>query len=255
MKLKRFFIALCTLLSISSGCEDGCEFSEMKWRCSHLIAQYMKVEGVRLESMKHDSYPNVMIQFRGGISCPSQELYDEVMRWVNTRPYLDAPHYCGDESYIAMYKELAQKNGDYGFSQTFSYSVLGDLKTGFPTSLYGLIVGARLALDKGLSKIEVTSESDFDQAHPAGKSLNDIAYIEFYSYAESLDTKINPKTMRDNIMSKRISDLTAQDIRVIGNHMTIRFPDVATPLKTHNITVTITFDDGEVLSDSVQVDF
>lgn len=255
MKLKRFCIVLCVLFSVSSGCV-GDQFSLVKWECNHLIAQYMEVEGFFLYTGYGERYPHAVIEFAGKNSYPSQDLYDEVMKWVNIRPYNDAPHYCGDESYIATYNELAQKNGDFGFSQTFSYSVLGDTaEEGDLLSLYGIIADASLALDKGLTKIEVTSESDFDQVHPAGKSLNDIAYIEFYSYAESLDTKINPKTMRDNIMSKRISDLTARDIRVIGNRMTIRFPDVATPLKIHDITVTITFDDGEVVSDSVQVVF
>ncbi len=253
MKLKIYFIALCTLLSISSGCEDGCEFSEVKWRCSHLIAQYADVDGFGLDSGFYTNDPHVSVHFFKKDHYPSQELYDEVMRWVNTRPYLDAPHYCGDESYIAAYNELAQKNGDFGFSQTFSYWVLGDTaKDGILLSCYDLIVDARLALDKGLFKIEVTSESDFDQAHPAGKSLNDIAYIDFFSYAEALKTK-RPKSKTR--ISKLMSELTADDLRVVGDSMLIKFPNVSTPLDSHLLTVTITFDDGEEISKSIRVEF
>jgi len=142
-----------------------------------------------------------------------------------------------------------------------------------------------------LLSIEVSSDNDFDDIHPAGTSLNDLVmflavspkkYIDsgykniynwkkgnhepatdryFYSYYDQFaDTD---KNVPYHPVEKMVSDLNTEDLILLGNGVysvdwilfLLRFNTLPTENKTHNITVTLTTDEGEVFSDTINMVF
>ncbi|MBR3702115.1 MAG: hypothetical protein IKM12_01010 [Alistipes sp.] len=243
MKRNILFL-LAYLLCIS--CNAGDKFSEIYWKSNHLIDEYIEVRNARLDIYNPD-IPSIRFQFKGDKTYPSQELYDEVMKWqLNGGDYYSSP------SLVHSYYELAEKNGDFGFSNNYSYWVLGeDASCGILLDYEEILWKCNKALNKGVGKIEITSDKDFNNTYPAGSSLANIVNVDLTSYGSSLRNKKTEKIQ----ITKLLSELTSNELAVIGYNIYFSFKSKPTLNKLHNLTVTITFDDGEVYSDTVEVKF
>ena len=143
---------------------------------------------------------------------------------------------------LDTFNKLAEKNNDIGYNYTASYFPGDDFRT---------------TLTKGFTDINITSDRDYDESHPAGTSLNDIFRIAAYSYAKFLNGSDQIATDPDDktlgAMFKLCSRLEHDDLLLIGSN--IRIEPTHTSNVKHNITVTLTDEEGEVHSATVETDF
>lgn len=147
------------------------------------------------------------------------------------------------ENDLDKFNELAEKNNDTGYSYRASY---------FPGD------GLRPTLARGFTNIDIVSDRDYDEAHPAGTSLNDIFRIETFSYARFLDGSDNadtdPTDTRLGLISKLCNDLDPDDLLLISADHILLYPTHASEGK-QNITVTLIDEDGLEHTDTVEADF
>lgn len=244
-------IVLYTLLIYSCcSCQAGDEFSLVTWQSKHLIDYYIDVEDVMLEFYSQmSSKPYIVIRFRGGDIYPSPELYDEVMKW----DYLsDCPIYYGNEAFVAKFNELASQNGDKGFLRKNSYWVLGeDAKTGKLLTFDNIFIRCNKAIVQSISDVKITSDADFDDEHPAGSSLENITSVDIMSYALMLRSgkNDNPRCL------KPFAELSAEELKIIGDYLAFSFMRKPSLSKVHNLTVMLTLDDGKVFTNTIKMEF
>lgn len=252
--MKKFLFILCSLLITS--CIGWKEYSSITWKSNHLINRYIEVDDIRCAAID-TSNAYIVIRFLGDDIYPSPELYNEVMKWKvvgvgdETFPFCK-PVYYSDESYVDTFNKLAQKNDDGGFALKYTYWVLGeDAKKGTLEGFNDIESEVLTAITSRISTIEVTSDMEFDSEHPAGSSLMDIAYLDFSSYAPILRSKeySNPK------ISKRFEELSSEDFKIIGETILLSFTSKPTTSNIHNMSITITFDDGKIFSETVKLEF
>lgn len=119
------------------------------------------------------------------------------------------------------------------------------------------------ALADQYAGIQIVSDADFDENHPAGSSLADIImclYGTYWPYIQSnyLDTPDNSHAKSVDVL-KRINELTVEDLTLIRTTDKFCFelyilntPTLATQ---HNLTITMTTVEGEEYKYIVPVDF
>ena len=252
--MKKLLVILCYLLITS--CIGWKEYSSITWKSNHLINRYIEVDNISCAAI---DTPNayIVIRFLGDNIYPSPELYNEVMKWKvvgegdETFPFCK-PVYYGNESYVDTFNKLAQKNGDGGFAFKYTYWVLGeDAKKGTLEGFNDIESEVLTAITGRITNLEISSDMEFDSEHPMGSSLMDIAYLDFCSYAPILRSKeySNPK------ISKRFEELSSEDFKIIGATIHLSFTSKPTTSNIHNMTITITFDDGKVFSETVKLEF
>ena len=54
---------------------------------------------------------------------------------------------------------------------------------------------------------------------------------------------------------KMYSEYTTKELSVVGTWIILKLATLPTLSKTHNLTIAITFDDGEVYTDTAEVNF
>jgi hypothetical protein len=149
-----------------------------------------------------------------------------------------------------VYDALCEKHGDMTFLRDFF------IRDGFgPHSTD--------AIGVDFLSIDITSDSPFDEEHPAGVSLGDIVKLSSYSlkpYIDSGYTYINNYGYHRNYHSfdKYFSELTSDDLMLLGRSAYIgdlEFDGEPTLSKTHTFTVTMTADDGRVFTASIEMTF
>ena len=112
-----------------------------------------------------------------------------------------------------------------------------------------------------ITNIDIISDTDFGLDYPAGTSLRDITIIETYSaYPFVLGGYIS-KTPDDyrienwTKINKRLSELEENDLSLLPlGFLDFRF-DLIPEEKNHNLTVTLTLDDGRVLTNTFAMQF
>ena len=249
MKLKRFFIVLCTLWGISSGCGDGCRFTDIEWTSEHLIDEYVLVDRINLWNGV-DKSKYVELKFIPKKYYPSRELLNEHLRWGFDRPFFRYADVKYQESDVEVFNELSLKHDNVGFSRIKSYDAFADDR-GRPTGPCEAIYEYQ-ALSRDIKYIEVTSDRDFNDIK-AGCSLRDVVNLRCLSFSAVLKRKVEESML---VISKSLSQFTEEDLEIVGSEVaSISFIEKPADSQEYNFTVTITFDDGEVVSDSVQVVF
>lgn len=154
-----------------------------------------------------------------------------------------------------LYDSLCRANNDISYNKEISY---------YPDPHAGDGV-IDLSINR-VAKIDVTSNADFDEQHPAGTSLNDIirfmgiSVYEFlqsnYRYSHNWDIK--PEGFEDELYSYSqsfhspvtglLSELQTDDMILLDNVGLLHFEKVPTLSKTHELIITVTLDNGKILS-------
>lgn len=120
-----------------------------------------------------------------------------------------------------------------------------------------------------VTSLDVTSDTDWDDVHPAGTSLNDIITFssntpKYYiqnGYQGELSFDYNDsfswQTMPLSEMEENDFHLTMNYFvqRISGNDTYLFFDSEPTSEKNHTITVTLHLDDGRTIQDSVDCSF
>ena len=132
--------------------------------------------------------------------------------------------YCSKNSDLEQYKKYAKFYGDTTYH---SRHILGDPN----------------ACAAPLSKIDVTSDKDYDEAHPAGTSLNDLFLISYPRLYQYIKSGYKPQQGLNSYELDSVSELTAfKDEPLFENTTRLFFKKLpATPGK---YTFTVTFDFG-----------
>ena len=148
-----------------------------------------------------------------------------------------------------LYDSLCYAHNDMTYNKTILYFISPDA-----------IDAAELSVNDIVS-INVVSNTDFDEQHPAWTSLNDIIRFVGISVSEYLQSNYTYQYYWDDKqdslivgypyhspVNKLLSEMTAEDFRfltpVIG---VLHFEKEPTVSKKHGLTITIKFDNGKVI--------
>jgi hypothetical protein len=123
--------------------------------------------------------------------------------------------------------------------------------------------------------IEIVSDVDFDDEHPAGTSLADIVTYDGHSSKPFIDSGYQPYYWEDMDrfhyyekvherpyypVNKKVSELTVEDLMLVygvgselpWGHLYFQVPTLS---QTHNIKVTLTDERGKKFSDTITMNF
>ncbi len=247
--MKKLFLYCLAILGIMScNNELGTEYPMGKVKSFHLIDHYRRWDGVKLEAFRNNNTNGmgIMIYFE------TENLNFEIASKELTEAWNASPKQTYKLS-SEGFDELAEGYNDEGYEWEFKVRYRLDKET-MDAAL------CHYALERGLKKIEIKSDADFDKEHPAGKSLNDIVKFNGISYSQFLTSNVNKKrvNIQDLLLgqiNKKCSELSEFDLNVLGGDFALDFIKNPTITKTHNITVRITDVDGVVYSDTVEVKF
>ena len=138
---------------------------------------------------------------------------------------------------LQEYERLATRNGDTHFNSWADYSD----------------GGTPYAFADNFQTMHVVSDADWDEAHPAGKFLDDLLLCNWLSHADFVRNDYNEE-FRLNYKKKLVSELIPEDMEMIGCgwvDVRISFISAPTLAKTHTLTLTWTTVDGNVKTASI----
>ncbi|MDR2894509.1 MAG: hypothetical protein LBU97_03505 [Alistipes sp.] len=105
--------------------------------------------------------------------------------------------------------------------------------------------------------VEVVSDAHFDETHPVGESLGNVVMFKSGSCKPYIDRGYMGEKYIPIEMP--VSELEPENLILLGNQFNdialLEFDREPTLSKMHNITVTMTADDGRVFSDTIEVVF
>lgn len=247
--MKRLFLfCLVAFSMVSCNNELATEFPSAKIKSYHLIDVYEPWDYVKLEA-----YNN----FDTGAKGVVVYLWDDIpCNEIVSREYAAEWNKSPKQSYKVStegFDELAKKNNDEGYEWDVLvvYDLLGETAKS---------INCHMALERGVKSIDVVSDSDFDKDHPAGTSLNDV--VKFYgtNYSQYLTSNVNKKKVDITNyylgdFNKLCSEITESDLKIIGPSIVLEFIKQPTLTKQQKLTIKITDTNGEVYSDTVEVNF
>lgn len=226
--MKNFLLLLLSILLFSCVGRDQTEV--VGFNSKHLIDIYYSTQSIKI----------AMVDDAIGCFCNNFDnayCSDEFAEFTNTRQ---------SNTQQSVFSNLAAKNNDNcGWSVSFLQMKGVQPK---PDD-----VVCNRALSKGISKIELESDANFDTEHPAGESLMDIITLEICTFEKELSKTSGFGFVMPTI--KPYNSFSKDELKIVGNYFYLKFSKEPTASKKHNLTVTITFDDGEVYSDTVEVKF
>ena len=104
-----------------------------------------------------------------------------------------------------------------------------------------------------VSSISVVSDADFDDTHPAGSELIDIAKIYSGSYALFVQNGYNGRYPQEQIL-KPFCEFTQQEKSLWYDGGIGIYLPLPTLSRTHNFTVTFSFEGWKAVSSTVRVE-
>lgn len=114
-----------------------------------------------------------------------------------------------------------------------------------------------IALSDNFSSIHVVSNTDWDDAHPAGTYLDDLLDCTFSTFAELFESNNRPGGNGSRAYTKRMDQIGPEELRIIFYDpegvsnvlpIAIQVSSPATLGQNHLLTVTMTTTDGRVKS-------
>lgn len=105
-----------------------------------------------------------------------------------------------------------------------------------------------------LSNIVVKTDKDFDEAHPAGATLNDLFQIRYPGFYNYIKSGYKPKEGLGSEQLDSISELAVfKDVSLFSGHTSLIFKQLpATPGK-YTFTVTLTFGEDPLTGEKVEL--
>ena len=181
---------------------------------------------------------------------------------VYSDSYEDWAYKPSEEQYN-KYIKLCNKHEDYGY--THEIQILSAKRTE-DNNAPGYVKGYTY-WDITPVSIDVTSNADFDENHPAGASLNDIVLFTTFSPYQFIKNGYTGKEFVKN--KKTIDQYTQDDFKLIfcvgsapiyndlddDNYGCLSFTTEPTVNKEHTLTITIKDDYGRTFSDTTTVKF
>ncbi|HOE94504.1 MAG TPA: hypothetical protein PLU97_03795 [Candidatus Cryptobacteroides sp.] len=114
-------------------------------------------------------------------------------------------------------------------------------------------VGGAIASYPDYTSVSITSNSNYDEEHPAGTPLNDIIICEYCSsYLYVLGGYADESLL--DVKTKPLLEVTDDDLALLGllNFFFTQNPDTS---GRHDITVSVTTDDGRTFTATCTMDF
>lgn len=218
------FILISLLTFTLSSCEDGCK--GIRIRSYHLIDCYEEWSSFEL------SYDGrFIIKF-----IPENRYYS----------YEVQDFFCPTQTIenLNRFNELAAKNKDVGYDWVKIY-FRGDR--------------TRSAAYPGIAGMQITSDRDYDESHPAGTPLNDIFIADYNSYTQFLgDTDHSDVYPANNILGhteKPCNEIEKHELSVIYPYVALWAMHAPTAWTgKHMITVTLTDENGNTHSQTAETD-
>ncbi|MBE6199594.1 MAG: DUF5034 domain-containing protein [Rikenellaceae bacterium] len=240
MKLIQKIITFLCLL-VCCSCENSTYLGSDTYKAFHLINAYVDTNAPQLRSsFDIGEIFRIDIEF----NSDNADLY-------YSKEFADVSKKNQSEEQLRKFINLANKNNDIlqwePWYETFGGS---QKKQTYHTG------GTFYALAKGIRQIEIVSDADFDEKHPAGVSLMDYVTLTIDTYSDLMGaTSLPNDVIYDTRQTKAYKEYTAEELSVVGTWWILKLAASPSLSKNHNLTVTITFDDGEVYSDTVEVKF
>lgn len=229
------------LLLCYSCSRDVTYFSNNTYSAYHLINTYVDTNAPQLtSSFDYGEIFRIDIEF----NRDNADFYF-------SKEFADVSKKKQNEEQLRKFMHLAEENNDILQWEPW-YETYG----GSSKEQYYYRGGTFYALTKGIKQIKLVSDADFDEKHPAGVSLMDYVTLTTDIYSDLMGvTSLPTDVIYDTRRTKAYNEYTAEELSVVGTWIILRLATFPSLAKKHNITVTITFDDGEVYTDTVEVKF
>ncbi len=164
---------------------------------------------------------------------------------ANALLYVDGIYYTGAEAYVShndqKYYDLCVKYGDL---KPGGYIIRREYD-GFEGS------GAK-AIAEAIDEIHITSSENWDSAHAAGASLDDIFMVEYDSYMPYIRNNYTGEPRSH--FCKALTEIQPGDM-YLSNDITFNTESRPTAAQQHTLTVTFVLDTGETIEHNFDVDF
>ncbi|MDE5729928.1 MAG: hypothetical protein K2H81_00155 [Alistipes sp.] len=145
------------------------------------------------------------------------------------------------ESSPVRFERLAERNGDTSFNRWIDHWRADP--SDWPYTVY--------TWADNFQSMHVTSDADWDEAHPAGTPLDDILRIKIETYAEFVRSGYQTYPHISIEKSMLISELTPEDMEMIACYPEIRFTSAPTISPNHTLTLEWTTIEGRVITASL----
>lgn len=219
------YIAISLLTFMLSSCEDACK--GIRIRSYHLIDCYEEWTSFELS---YDGRLIIkLIPENKYYSYEVQELFSPTQTIEN----------------LNRFNELAAKNKDIGYDWVEIYFRGGR---------------TRSAAYPGIAVIQITSDRDYDESHPAGTPLNDIFMAYYHSFTQFLGnvdhSDIFPNHYYLGETRKPCNEIEKDELSVISPSTFAIYPKHSPTAWTgkHKITVTLTDENGNTHSQTAETD-
>lgn len=144
-------------------------------------------------------------------------------------------------NHVTQFLKIAKRNGD-----------------DFKSTDYPLFWYERKALSDNLVSIHITSDSDWDESHPAGTPLDELfeivlnSFTEYlrngYAFADTSSDNPDPIISGARKIVKKVSELTADELAIIQYNPVFTVLSSPTLAEEHTLTFTLTNTDGKEYS-------
>lgn len=218
--MKKIIILLATIFIISCEHKDGCESIFLKY----YIGCY--VEGD--------------IEFKISTNILDNKVY--LVKYNNNKPSTYqtyySPEYYKDLPSYEKFLYIANRNGDNYFNH-------------FDIDVY---YQTRMASALDFESIHITSDVDWDEAHPAGTNLDDLIILKATTYAEFIRSGYKTGNPDGRTFKIPMNTVTTADLAMLDGHGGLcffRFTTVPPDARMQKLTVTMTSTEGEVKTASL----
>lgn len=223
-------MALFTCCKKENNADKDCCFVSKYFMPAYMLPDTLKAgNSYPIENNRHKinlKFKGFFISEKGELMAPKQGFEDLEERSLK-------------------FKELSQSYGDTTYN---------DYKD----------IGFSPALGYPIKKISIVSNKDYDSNHPAGTDLSDVIECSMSSYWHHIKNNYRDYnyydyyvycSTKEYCIIKKVADLDSEDLKIVGAYvMSLFIPDLDLD-DTHDLTITIHFENGKTLCCSVQVDF
>lgn len=251
----------CVLAAVLSLC--GCDVYKPRL-CRSYVSCYCNLRTIKLTMIPEKESTRIPSNLKCILICPG-----------NDRPVVEFSLF-STENEKDEYDRLCIKHNDLNYNQ-------------YRLFLMHIASESLAYIDKDFASMDITSDKDYNPAHPAGTDLSDIVrfmswspyrfiqsgYSQFYHYDSSDVSKsfslvmpiyFDKKWFSNGTdatcypIDKMVDELRPEDLILLGHDWTwpigiLCFETLPAESGGHTITVRMTTDDGEILEDSILISF